>query len=158
MFPKYIQGHSLNSSAHSFKRMAGKWSVPGAALFFTSPIASIMAFCIKSMSHSLGPVFSSSVEKNSYGFFILNFGPGWEKLEEFCSTNLTHISINLSIFFPFISKGPILLLVLSFFFAYAKKCFGLDFIFSIARTSLSIFSFSVILIISCQYLLLNSQY
>ena len=81
---------SLSSSAHFFKRTAGKRSVPGAALFFTSPIASIMDFCVKSVSHSLGPVFSSSMEKNSFGFSILNFGSGWEKLEDYCSASLIH--------------------------------------------------------------------
>merc|ERR1712121_483247 len=125
---------------HSFKRIAGKQSVPGAALFFTSPITSIIDLCIKSRSHSLGPVFSSLVEKNSFGFSILNFGLGWEKLDEYCSTSLIHISTSLLIFSPFISKGPILLLVLSFLFAYAKKCLGFDFIFSNALVSFAIFS------------------
>merc|ERR1711888_446536 len=82
---------SLSSSAHFFKRVAGKRSVPGAALFFTSPIVSIIDFCVKLMSHNLGPVFLSSVEKNSLEFCILNFGSVWEKLEEYCSSSSIHI-------------------------------------------------------------------
>merc|ERR1712033_136361 len=124
---------------HSFKRIAGKQSVPGAALFFTSPIASIIDSCVKTRSSNLGPTFSSLVGKNSFGFSILNFGSGWEKLDEYCSTSLIHISTSLSIFSPFISKEPILLLVLSFLFAYAKKCLGFDFNFSNALVSFTIF-------------------
>ena len=121
---------SLSSSAHSFKSMAGKRSVPGAALFLTSFIASIMDFCVKSISPSIGPTLSSLMEKNSVGLSILYSGSGWEKLEEYCSTNFIHISNKLVIFSPFISKGPILFLVLSFFLAYVKKYLGFDFVFN----------------------------
>ena len=65
---------SLSSSAHSFKRIAGNRSVPGAELFLMSLIALIMDCFVKSTSHSLGPVVSSSVEKKSFVFSILKFG------------------------------------------------------------------------------------
>jgi len=95
-----------------------------------------------SISPSRGPAFSSFMEKNSVGFSILYSGSGWEKLEEYCSTNFVHISNKLVIFSPPISKGPILFLVLSFFLAYVKKYLGFDFIYSIARVSFTIFSSS----------------
>merc|ERR1712179_185963 len=117
-------------------------SVPGAALFLTSFIASIKDVCVKSISPSIGPTLSSFMEKNSDGFSILYSGSGWEKLEEYCSTNFIHVSHKLVIFSPFISKGLILFLVLSFFLAYVKKYLGFDFMFSIARASFTMFSTS----------------
>ena len=112
-----IYSGSLSSSAHSFKRIAGNRSVPGAELFLMSLIALIMDFFVKSMSHNLEPVLSSSVKKKLVVFSILKSGSGWEKLEEYCSTNFTHISNKLSILSSLISKGPIVLLVFRFFFA-----------------------------------------
>ena len=112
---------SLSSSAHSFKSTTGKRSVPGAALFLTSFIASIMDFRVKSISSSIGSALSSFMVKNSFGFSILYLGSGWEKLEEYCCTNFIHISDKLVNFSPSISKGPILFLVLSFFLAYEKN-------------------------------------
>ena len=60
---------SLSSSAHSFKRKAGKWSVSGAELFLTSLIALTMDSFVKSRSPNLGPVISSSVE-NFFLYFL----------------------------------------------------------------------------------------
>ena len=60
---------SLSSSAHSFRRIAGNRSVPGAELFLISLIALMMDFFVNSTSHSLGPVVSSSVKKKI--FYIL---------------------------------------------------------------------------------------
>merc|ERR1712121_467107 len=117
-------------------------SVPGAALFLISFIASIIDFCVKSISPSTDLAFTSFMEKNSLGFSILCFGSGWEKLDEYCSTNFVHISDKLVIFSPPISKGPILLLVLSFFLAYVKKYLGFDFMYSLARASSTILSSS----------------
>merc|ERR1712179_789202 len=131
---------SLSSSAHSFKSITGKRSVPGAALFLPSFIASIIDFRVKSISSSIGSALSSFMEKNSIEFSILYLGSGWEKLEEYCCTNFIHISNKLVNFSPSISKGPILFLVLSFFLAYVKKYLGFDFMFSIARASFTIFS------------------
>merc|ERR1712121_376337 len=133
---------SLNSSAHSFKSIAGKRSVPGDALFLTSFIASIIHFCVKSMFSSKGLVFSFCMEKNSIEFDILYFGSGWEKLEEYCCSNFAHISDKLVIRLPSMSKGPIFFLVLSFLLGYVKKYLGFDFMFSIARSSFTMFSFS----------------
>merc|ERR1711888_133626 len=133
---------SLSSSAHSFISTTGKRSVPGAALFLISFIASIIDFCVKSISPSTDLAFTSFMEKNSLGFSILCFGSGWEKLDEYCSTNFVHISNKLVIFSPSISKGPILLLVLSFFLAYVKKYLGFDLRFSITRVSFTTVSSS----------------
>merc|ERR1711874_230338 len=41
---------SLSSSAHSFISMAGKWSVPGAELFFISFMASTIISFVKQIS------------------------------------------------------------------------------------------------------------
>merc|ERR1712120_61881 len=99
-----------------------------------------MDFCLKSMSSNIGPVFSLCMEKNSIEFAILYFGSGWEKLEEYCCTNFIHISDKLVIFSPSISKRSYFFLVLSFFLAYVKIYLGFDFIFSIARDSITMFS------------------
>merc|ERR1711905_102349 len=97
---------------------------------------------MKSISSSIGLTLSSLMEKNSVGLSILYSGSGWEKLEEYCSTNFIHISNKLVMFSPPISKGPILFLVLSFFLAYVKKYLGFDFMFSIARVSFTTVSSS----------------
>ena len=87
-------------------------------------------------------VFSFCMEKNSIEFDILYFGSGWEKLEEYCCSNFAHISDKHVICLPSMSKGPIFFLVLSFLLAYVKKYLGFDFMFSIARSSFTMFSFS----------------
>merc|ERR1711913_64120 len=97
---------------------------------------------VKSISSSTCSALSLFIEKNSIGFSILYLGSGWEKLEEYCSTNFIHISKKLVKFSPSISKGPTLFLVFSFFLAYVKKYLGFDFMFSIALVSFKIFSSS----------------
>merc|ERR1712055_1053736 len=74
------------------------------------------------------------------GSSILYFGSGEEKLDSYCSDSFPQISCAVLNISSFILKGPILLLVLSFFLAYVKKCFGLVLMFLIARASFSIFS------------------
>ena len=93
------------------------------------------------MSSNLGPLLFSPVEKNPFGSSILYFGSGEEKLESYCSDSFPQISCAVLNISSFILKGPIILLVLSFFLAYVKKCFGLVLMYLIARVSFSIFSF-----------------
>ena len=93
------------------------------------------------MSSNLGPLLFPPVEKNPFGSSILYLGSGEEKLESYCSDSFPQISCAVLNISSFILKGPIILLVLSFFFAYVKKCFGFVLMFLIACVSFSIFSF-----------------
>ena len=92
------------------------------------------------MSSNLGPLLFSPVEKNPFGSSILYFGFGEEKLDSYCSDSFPQISCAVLNISSLILKGPIILLVLSFFLAYVKKCFGLVLMYLIARVSFSIFS------------------